>query len=224
MQDHRKDVAPLEGEVKRLKEELAEVCVQAWQRRLVAGAGGNVSLRIPGTDLCLITSTGVALADVTPADILMMDIQGGIIDAPVGRRPSKETGFHLAAYRLRPTVGAVVHVHPPHATAFAARNHALPLVTDGAAARLKVVPCLGYAPSGSPDLHRIVEEGMKAYIEATAFLLLNHGLIALGPHLKGAFYTADLVEDTAKIALLSRLVAGGPFPVVPNTPPEGGRA
>lgn len=224
MQDRHGELAPLEGELKRLKEELVEVCIRAWQRRLVAGAGGNVSLRIPRTDLCLITATGVALADVTAADILTMDLGGDVLDAPEGRRPSKETGFHLVAYRCRPEVGAVVHVHPPHATAFAASHHPLPLVTDGAAARLKVVPCLGYAPSGSPELHRIVEDGLGAYPQATAFLLLNHGLIALGPHLKGAFYIADLVEDTAKIALLSRLVPGGPFPVVPGSGDEGGGA
>jgi L-fuculose-phosphate aldolase len=217
MQDRRENPTPLQADLKRLKEELSEICVLAWQRRLIAGAGGNVSLRIPGTDLCLITATGVALLDVTPESVLTMNLQGEVIEAPEGCRPSKETGFHLTAYRLRPEVGAIVHVHPPHATAFAARNHPLPLVTDGAATRLKIVPCLGYAPSGSPALHRIVEEGIKKYPEATAFLLQNHGLIALGPHLKGAFYIADLVEDTAKIALLSRLVGEGPFPVIPGT-------
>lgn len=209
------------AEVKQLKEDLAEIAVLAWQRRLVAGAGGNVSLRIPGTDLCLVTATGVALLDVTPATILTVNLRGEVVEAPEGCRPSKETGFHLAAYRLRPEVGAIVHVHPPHATAFATRNHPLPLVTDGAAARLKVVPCLGYAPSGSPALHRIVEAGLKKYAEATAFLLKNHGLIALGPHIKGAFYIADLVEDTAKIALWSRLADERPFPIVPDASDEG---
>ncbi|MFQ5846704.1 MAG: class II aldolase/adducin family protein [Candidatus Methylomirabilales bacterium] len=212
------------ADVKRLKEELSEIAVLAWQRRLVAGAGGNVSLRIPASDLCLVTATGVALCDVSPAAILTMHLQGEIVDAPAGCRPSKETGFHLAAYRLRPEVGAIVHVHPPHATAFAAKNHPLPLVTDGAAARLKTVPCLGYAPSGSPALHRLVEDGLKKYPEATAFLLKNHGLIALGPHPKGAFYIADLVEDTAKIALWSRLVDEPPFPIVPDVWDAGGEA
>lgn len=217
MLDPRETPAVPQTDLKRLKEEHSEICALAWQRRLVAGAGGNISLRIPGTDLCLVTATGVALLDVTPAAILTVDLQGEVVDAPEGCRPSKETGFHLAVYRLRPAVGAVVHVHPPHATAFATKGHALPLVTDGAAARLKVVPCLGYAPSGSPVLHRIVEDGINKYPEATAFLLKNHGLIALGPHLKGAFYIADLVEDTAKIALLSCLVEEVLSPVAPQT-------
>ncbi len=211
------------ADVKQLKEELSEISVLAWQRRLIAGAGGNVSLRIPRTDLCLVTATGVALLDVNPATILTVNLQGEVVDAPEGCRPSKETGFHLAAYRLRPDVGAIVHVHPPHATAFATKNHPLPLVTDGAAARLKMVPCLGYAPSGSPALHQIVEAGIKTYPEATAFLLKNHGLIAMGPHIKGAFYIADLVEDTAKIALWSRLVDEKPFPMVPEVWDTGGK-
>jgi ribulose-5-phosphate 4-epimerase/fuculose-1-phosphate aldolase len=216
MADDRERPRPTEGDVKRLREELAETCVLAWHRRLIAGAGGNVSARIPGTDRCLVTATGVALVDVTPASILTMNLQGVVEEAPEGGRPSKEAGFHLTVYRHRPHVGAIVHVHPPHATAFAVKNHPLPLVTDGAATRLKIVPCLGFAPSGSPRLHEIVEAGLELYPEATALLLKNHGLIALGPTLKGALYIADLVEDTAKIALWSRLVDGRPFPLVPD--------
>lgn len=216
MPDDRERQLPTTADLKRLKEELAETCVLAWHRRLIAGAGGNVSARIPGTDLCLITATGVALLDVTRAAILTMNLRGEVLEAPEGCRPSKESGFHLAAYRRRPAVGAIVHVHPPHATAFAVRNHPLPLVTDGAATRLGIVPCLGYARSGSPRLHEIVEAGLEGYPEATAFLLKNHGLIALGPNLKGALYVADLVEDTAKIALWSRLIDERPFPLVPE--------
>ncbi len=209
-------ISPSQADLSRLKEELAEICVLAWQRRLVAGAGGNISLRIPDTDLCLVTATGVALVDVTPAAILTVNLKGELLDAPEGCRPSKEMPMHLISYNLRPEVGAVVHVHPPHATAFAVKKHFLPLVADGAKTRLKVVPCVGYAPSGSPGLHRFVEAGIKKYPQSTAFLLKNHGLLALGPNLKGALYVADLVEDTAKIALLSRLVDELPYPVTPE--------
>ncbi len=213
----REESVPSQAHVRRLKQELSEVCVLAWQRRLVAGAGGNISLRIPDTDLCLVTATGVALVDVTPAAILTVNLKGEVLDAPEGCRPSKEMPMHLIAYNFKPDVGAVVHVHPPHATAFAVKKHFLPLVADGAKTRLKVVPCVGFAPSGSAGLHRFVEAGIKEYPQATAFLLKNHGLLALGPNLKGALYIADLVEDTAKIALLSRLVDDMPYPVTPET-------
>jgi L-fuculose-phosphate aldolase len=103
-------------------------------------------------------------------------------------------------------VGAVVHLHPPHATAFAVRGMELPLVTDGAMLNLKHVPVVGHAPSGSPELHRIVEDGLKKYPDAKAILMERHGMFTMGPTLTVAFNLADLVEDTAKIAILAQSI------------------
>lgn len=209
---------PPEVDLDSLKQELARMCHLAWHRRLVSAWGGNISVRVPGTDLFLITPSGVALADVTPEGLLTVSLSTGQpVEARDGLRPSKETGMHITAYTLRPEVGAVAHLHPPYATAFSTHCMSLPLVVDGAKTRLKVVPCVGWAPSGSPELHHFVEEGLRAYPQASALLLRNHGLLALGRDLKGAVYTADLVEDAARIALLSRLVDQGPYPLVPDS-------
>lgn len=123
--------------VAQLTEELAATCRKAFQRGLVGGAGGNISVRIPHRDEALISATGVSLGDITPATVVRVDLKGQVVEAHDGHRPSKETGFHVIAYRLRPHVGAVVHLHPPFATAFAVRGKELPLVTDGA--RLNLV-------------------------------------------------------------------------------------
>lgn len=189
-----------------LKRELAETCHKAFRRGLVGGAGGNVSVRVPGEERALITATGVSLGDVAPETIVLVDLQGALVDGAPGLRPSKETGFHVCAYRLRPHVGAVVHLHPPHATAFAVCGMELPLVTDGAMLNLKKVPIVGHAPSGSAELHRIVEDGLRRNPDAKAILMERHGMFAMGPNLTVAFNLADLVEDTAKIAILSRLL------------------
>lgn len=189
-----------------LKEELAETCRKAFRRGLVGGAGGNISVRVPGEERALITATGISLGDIGPGTIVVVDLDGKLLDGAPGMRPSKETGFHVCAYRLRPHVGAVVHLHPPHATAFAVRGMALPLVTDGAMLTLRHVPVVGHAPSGSPALHRIVEEGLRKHPDAKAILLERHGMFSMGPDLTVAFNLADLVEDTAKIAILSQLI------------------
>ncbi|HSB72991.1 MAG TPA: class II aldolase/adducin family protein [Candidatus Methylomirabilis sp.] len=191
-----------------LTEELVATCRKAFQRGLVGGAGGNISVRVPDRDEGLISATGVSLGDITPATVVRVDLKGQVVEAQGGCRPSKETGFHVCIYRLRPQVGAVVHLHPPFATAFAVRGKELPLVTDGAMLNLKHVPVVGHAPSGSAELHRIVEEGLRAYPEARAILMERHGMFSMGPNLTVAYNLADLVEDTAKIALLSRLIPG----------------
>jgi L-ribulose-5-phosphate 4-epimerase len=187
-------------------EELTATCRKAFQRGLVGGAGGNISVRIAGRDEVLISATGVSLGDISPATIVRVDLQGRVLHATGDCRPSKETGFHCCAYRLRPDVGALVHLHPPFATAFAVRGKELPLVTDGSMHILKRVPVVAHAPSGSAELHRIVEEGLRNHPDAKAILMACHGMFTMGPNLTVAYNLADLVEDTAKIALFSRLI------------------
>ncbi len=192
--------------LKQLRDELAETCRKAFRRGLVGGAGGNISVRVPGEELALITATGISLGDIGPETIVLVGLDGKLLDGAPGVRPSKETGFHVCAYRLRPHVGAVVHLHPPHATAFAVRGMELPLVTDGAVLNLKHVPVVGHAPSGSAELHQLVEEGLRKNPDAKAILMERHGMFTMGPNLTVAFNLADLVEDTAKIAILSGLI------------------
>ena len=181
-------------------EQLCATCRKAFQRGLVGGAGGNISVRIKGREEALISATGVSLGDITPATVVRVDFSGKVLEAYGGCRPSKETGFHLCVYRLRPHVGAVVHLHPPFATAFAVRRKELPLVTDGAMTNLKHVPVVAHALSGSAELHRIVEQGLLKYPDAKAILMERHGMFSMGPDLTVAYNLADLVEDTAKIA------------------------
>lgn len=187
-------------------EALSATCIKAFQRGLVGGAGGNISVRIQGRDEALISATGVSLGDITPATLVRVDLNGRVLEAYDGHRPSKETGFHLCVYRMRPQVGAVVHLHPPFATAFAVRGKELPLVTDGARANLKYVPVVGFAPSGSAELHHIIEENLRQEPDTRAVLMEGHGMFSMGPNLTVAYNLADLVEDTAKIALLARLI------------------
>ncbi|HEX9016072.1 MAG TPA: class II aldolase/adducin family protein [Chloroflexota bacterium] len=186
-----------------LREEVASISIQVYQRGLVAGAGGNVSARLPGRDQVLITPTGVSLGMTTVDNIVKTDMFAKHLDSGNGHRPSKETGFHCAIYRMRPEVNAIVHVHPPYTTAFSLRFEDLPLVTVSATANLKRVPCVDVALSGSDDLKRLVEEGFERNPGVRCLLMRAHGIISIGPNLVAAYNGADLVEDTAKIAHLS---------------------
>jgi L-ribulose-5-phosphate 4-epimerase len=193
--------------IQALCEELSDFSRRSFHRGLVSGAGGNMSLRIPGTETVLITPTGVSLADIEPGINLLMSIDGTIIKAPSGHRPSKETGFHLSVYRLRPDVGAIAHLHPPYATAFSNRGKPLPLVTVNSRGILQEVPCVECAPPGSKELCDFVTEGIVKYPGAKVLLMREHGLLATGPDLRTAYYLADLAEATAQIAYISSKIA-----------------
>jgi L-ribulose-5-phosphate 4-epimerase len=187
----------------RLRKEVAEFSRRSFNRGLVSGAGGNISARIPGIDRVLITATGVSLGDVEPESLLLLNLEGAVVDNAFGLIPSKESSFHLAAYQLRPDVGAVVHVHPPYATAYSNKGMPLPLVTVSSRGNLKEVPCIECALPGSKDLYDFVCDGIKKHPAVKALLMKEHGILALGSDLKTAYYLADLVEDTAKVAFIA---------------------
>jgi L-fuculose-phosphate aldolase len=187
----------------RLRKELSDYSKRSFHRGHVHGTGGNISVRIPNTDRVLITPSGVSLGDVEPEANLLVNLQGTILENPQGLIPSKETGFHLVVYQLRPDVGAVSHVHPPYATAYSNKERPLPLATVQSRVIFKEVPWIDCALPGSKDLCDFVEGGIKKYPAARALLMKEHGILALGNDLKAAFYLADLLEGTAKIAFIA---------------------
>jgi len=193
-----------EGErIVRLRQELSGFSKRAFNRGLVSGTGGNMSVRIPDTEEVLITPSGISLGDIEPEINLLVTLEGSVVDAPPGLKPSKESSFHLAAYRVRPDVMAIAHLHPPFATAFANKGRPLPLVTVSSRVVLKDVPWVESALPGSRELYEFVCEALEKHSAVKALLMREHGVLTLGPDLKTAYYLTDLVEDTAKIAYIA---------------------
>jgi L-fuculose-phosphate aldolase len=191
------------GEIDSLRRELAEISRRAFNRGLVSGAGGNMSVRIPDTDKVLITPSGISLGDIEPEINLLVNLEGSVVDSPLGLKPSKESSFHLAAYRTRPDVMAIAHLHPPFATAFANKGRPLPLVTVSSRVVLKDVPWVESALPGSRELYQFVCEALEKHPGVRALLMKEHGVLTLAADLKTAYYLTDLVEDTAKIAYIA---------------------
>ena len=188
------------------RKELSEFSRRSFNRRLVGGTGGNLSIRIPGTDTVLVTPTAISLGDVEPEQNILVNLDGEILDSPMGLKGSKETGFHLAAYQLKPDIGAIAHVHPPYATAFSNKAKPLPLATISARVNLKHVPWVECYRPGTPELRECVVEGIKANPDVPCILMKEHGILAMGRDLKHAYYIADLTEDTAKIAYIEATI------------------
>jgi L-ribulose-5-phosphate 4-epimerase len=189
--------------VVRLRHELSDFSKRAFHRNLVGGTGGNMSVRIPGTGQVLITPSGVSLGDVEPETNILVRLDGTILENPASLIPSKETGFHLAAYELRPDVGGIAHVHPPYSTAYARLGKPLPLPTISARVILKEVPTVECALPGSCELREFVKASIVRHPGVKALLMADHGILALGPDIKSAYYLADLVENTAQVAFVA---------------------
>lgn len=187
-----------------LAEELCRYSRLCYDRRLVGAAGGNLSVRADKKDVFLVTASGVSLRDVAPENIVVVDVDGNVLEAPAGLKPSKEIGFHLAIFKVRPQTNAVLHVHPAYSTIYANTRRAIPPATVSANLKLKQGRIVLEARPGSQELSGSITTAVQeASQEVTVLLLERHGLIAFNSSLCNAFDDAELAEDTAKIAFMS---------------------
>jgi L-fuculose-phosphate aldolase len=180
---------------------LCQISLRTYERGLVRGSGGNVSARLDDRAM-LITASGLTLGDTTPKNIVTVDLQTREWEANEPFIPSKEFHFHSEIYQARPDVNAIVHCHPPYATAYAVRRIDIPYVTD-AAFKQPPMPHVSFSPSGTPELARKVRDAAESSSDFRVMLLDEHGIVAVGHNLMQAFIWADLAEEMAQIAFIA---------------------
>jgi L-ribulose-5-phosphate 4-epimerase len=191
-----------------LREELVLLHEELPRNGLVTWTGGNVSARDPETGLVAIKPSGVRYGSLTAASMVVVDLDGRIVDGEL--RPSSDTASHLHVYRQRPDVHGVVHTHSRHATAFAAVGRSIPVFLTAQADEFGgEIPCADFALIG--------DEAIGAQVIATigrspAVLLKNHGVFTIGPSAAAAVKTAVMVEDIAATVWLA-LQIGTPEPL-----------
>lgn len=179
---------------------------------LVTGASGNVSRRIgtPGRPpLVAITPSRIPYSRLRAGDILVIDLEGAVVE---GRgTPSSETPTHLAVYRARPDVGAVVHTHSVYASVLAVAGLEIPpLIDEQVVALGGPVSLAEYAIAGSEELARNVCDALG---EENAVLLRNHGALGVGADLEEAVANCELLERIAQVYVHTlRLEAAQPLP------------
>lgn len=176
---------------------------------LSPGRSGNVSARF--NDGMLITPSGLAYDLMESADIVFVDGDGTFASGQ--RAPSTEWHFHLAAYRARPDLHALVHTHSLHATVLACAGRNIPafhyMVAVAGGSDIPLVP---YATFGTAQLGEYVAAGLAS---RKACLLANHGQVAMGTSLAAALELAHEVEVLAEQYLKVLMV--GPAKLLPDT-------
>ncbi|MEW6442274.1 MAG: class II aldolase/adducin family protein [bacterium] len=185
-----------------LREQVVEAARRMAACGLVVGTAGNVSARVPGQEVFVITPSSLAYSEMTAADTVIVDLAGKVLTR--GRPPSTETIVHRRIYAARAGVGAICHSHSRHATALAILRMPIPAVLE------ELVPYVGgpvevaeYAPSASRELAENVIRGLA---DRAAVLLANHGALSVGRDLAEALHVAELIEQAAQIYILARSI------------------
>ncbi|MGI8991558.1 MAG: class II aldolase/adducin family protein [Bryobacteraceae bacterium] len=169
----------------------------------IAANDGNLSARLDSSRV-LSTPAGVSKGRMLPEDLVVVDMAGRKLAG--ARECSSEIGMHLAVYRMRPDVHAVVHAHPPVATGHAAAGRALNLaVLPEMIVMLGCVPLADYGLPGTPELLRPM---LPLIPDHDAILMANHGAVAFGRDLQEAFFRMETVEHGARISLVAELLGG----------------
>jgi len=186
-----------------IRRSVVEIAQRMRRDGLVRLTAGNVSCRIPGTELFAITPSGMEYEELEPQDICILDLHGRPVDA--GRRPSTEEPLHRLTYQRRPDVQAIVHTHSLYASAFACTGQELPVISTELAGLVGGTGrCAPYAPSGTMEF---AETAMRALGEGeVALLFQNHGVLALGGSLKEAYSVAVGVEEAARLYFIVRQI------------------
>ena len=201
--ERRKDVMRLRTEVAALHGELTRYGLVIW-------TAGNVSGRVPGTDLFVIKPSGVAYDELDADAMVVCDLDGNLVDG--SRQPSSDTAAHAYVYRQLPEVGGVVHTHSTYATAWAARGEPIPCVLTMVADEFGgEVPVGPFALIGDDSIGRGIVETLRGS-RSPAVLMQNHGPFTVGADARSAVKAAVMLEDVARTVHIARQI-GEPLPI-----------
>jgi L-fuculose-phosphate aldolase len=163
------------------------------QKNFVANHDGNISAKFE--DVLLATPTAVNKGNIVADMIITLDMQGKKI-VGIGK-PFSEIKLHLAAYNARPEAKAVVHAHPPFATAHGLVGKALiPNLPEAIVSIGEIIPVTPFAMPSAPENDTIVNEALN---QADAFIMPGNGVLAIGDSVEQAYLRIELVEHVAKI-------------------------
>jgi L-ribulose-5-phosphate 4-epimerase len=188
-----------------VEKDLIEAAARAYRRGIQTGSGGNLSARVPGKDLMVVKPSGISFIDCNQENLVVTDFDGKMVAG--NGKPSREALLHGVLYRNVPSIGGVVHCHSPWAISWSFSKKDLPLVTHHARMKFGVpIATLDIdAPVVPMEEMPKVTSLFEKHPTLPAFLLVGHGIVAVGKDVLSAENVAELVEETAQIAWLSEI-------------------
>ncbi len=196
-----------------LREEVCRLHAELPKNNLVAWTSGNISARDPATGLVVIKPSGLRFEDLTPASMVVTDLQGQALEGDLA--PSSDTASHCYIYRHLPAVNGVAHTHSRYATAFAVVGEPIPCLTTAMADEFGgEIPCAGFGLIGGEEIGALVVDALSGH-RSPAALLRSHGVFTIGDSAAAAVKAAVMTEDNAAIVWTARQL-GEAIPISPE--------
>lgn len=192
-------------EINKIKDQMIIAASRAYKRGIQTGSGGNFSARVPGEELMILKSSGGSFMDASRDNLLITDFDGQLVEGQ--GKPTREAKLHGLIYKIAPEVMGIMHCHAPWSISWASTKKPLSEVTLHT-----------YLKFGCPievlDIHdpvveqkdfHLIEKLFEQNPKLPAFILVDHGIVAVGDSVINAEHNAELVEETAMIAFLKAI-------------------
>lgn len=202
--------------IDQVRSDVAALHAELVRYGLVVWTAGNISGRVPGTDLFVIKPSGVSYDELTPESMILCELDGTVVPGTPGseRSPSSDTAAHAYVYRHMPWVGGVVHTHSTYAVAWAARGAEIPCVITAMADEFGgPIPVGPFAIIGDDSIGRGIVDTLTGH-RSRAVLMRNHGPFTIGVTPEDAVKAAVMVEDVARTVHHS--AQAGPLVPIPQ--------
>ena len=170
---------------------------------LTKGTGGNLSIFDRKNGHVAITPSGIDFFEIQPEDIVIIDVDGNVIEG--NRTPSSEWAMHVMPYKYRDDIDAVIHAHTMYATVMSCLRQELPATHYMIAVAGETVRVAEYATYGSPELAKNAFEAMK---DRKAVILANHGILAGANDLLNAFNIVEEIEYCSEVYTKAKAIGG----------------
>ncbi|WP_437225697.1 class II aldolase/adducin family protein [Planctomicrobium sp. SH661] len=186
-----------------IKEWICEIGRRVYNKGFAAANDGNISYRV-GENEVLCSPTMICKGFMKHEDICMVDIDGKQLAGT--KKRTSEILLHLTIMKHRPDVKAVVHCHPPHATAFAVSREAIPqCVLPEIEVFMGEVPLAPYETPGAQGFADTVVPFLKS---SNTIILTNHGTVTFGKTLEEAYWKTEILDAYCRILILSKQLGG----------------
>lgn len=192
-------------EIKTIRKEVARFMRRLYNRGLTTPSGGNISVRLD--NMIVITPSALDKGLIRGRQVGILSSEGKNLIPEL--KPSIECAMHVAIYRRRKDISAIVHAHPPVATSFTAMQRAIDCTLIAEARAILGTPVVApYALMGTAELASVTAAVADSPSQPNVILLENHGIICLGKDLLTAFDRMEVLEAAAKMTLITGLMGG----------------